>query len=146
VTLRLDYNAAAPEGFRALTALYPYLAKTTLDPKLVDLLFLRVSQINGCAYCVDRHSRDLLDKGETERRINALVVWHETPFFDARERAALAWADSLTRVAETRVPDADFAPLKAHFSDKEIADLSYAIALMNGLNRIAIGFRKGPEA
>ncbi len=146
MTLRLDYNAAAPEGFRALTALYPYLAKTTLDPKLVDLLFLRVSQINGCAYCVDRHSRDLLDKGETERRINALVVWHETPFFDARERAALAWADSLTRVAETRVPDADFAPLKAHFSDKEIADLSYAIALMNGLNRIAIGFRKGPEA
>jgi AhpD family alkylhydroperoxidase len=146
MTLRLDYAAAAPEGFRALTALYPYLAKTTLDPKLVDLVFLRVSQINGCAYCVDLHSRDLLNKGESQRRVNALVTWHETPFFEARERAALAWAESLTCVAETRVPDADFASLKQHFSEKEIADLSFAVAMMNGLNRIAIGFRKGPEA
>ena len=146
MTLRLDYAAAAPEGLRALTALYPYLAKTTLDPKLIDLVFLRVSQINGCAFCVDKHSSDLLGKGESQRRINSLVTWHETPFFDARERAALAWAESLTRITETRAPDADFAPLKAHFSDKEIADLSFAIALMNGLNRIAIGFRRGPEA
>jgi AhpD family alkylhydroperoxidase len=144
--LRLDYAKAAPDGYRALTALYPYLAKTTLEPTLIDLVFLRVSQINGCAYCVDIHARDLLDKGESERRINALVAWHETPFFDARERAALAWAESLTRIAETRAPDADFTPLEAQFSEKEIADLSFAIALMNGLNRVAIGFRKGPEA
>ena len=146
MTLRLDYTAAAPEGFRALAALYPYLAKSTLDPKLIDLVFLRVSQLNGCAYCVDLHSSDLLKKGESQRRINNLTTWREAPFYDARERAALAWAESLTHIAETRAPDADYVPLKEHFSDKEIADLSFTIALMNAMNRIAIGFRKVPTA
>ncbi|MGE0629028.1 MAG: carboxymuconolactone decarboxylase family protein [Hyphomicrobiaceae bacterium] len=144
--MRLDYAKVAPDGYKAMLALYQYLPKTSLDMKLVHLLWLRVSQINGCAYCVDLHARDALQAGVLQRKVNAVVVWHETPFFTESERAALAWAEALTRIVETRAPDSDFEALKQHFSEKEITDLTYAICMMNGLNRLAIGFRKGPAA
>jgi AhpD family alkylhydroperoxidase len=143
---RLDYRAVAPEGIKCLTSLYGYLAKSGLDPSLLHLVFLRVSQINGCAYCVDLHSRDALRDGDSVRRVNNLVTWREAPFFTARERAALAWAEALTRIVETGAPDDAFAAVRAQFSDKELADLTYAIGMMNALNRVSIGFRNAPAA
>jgi|SRR5690349_7200768 len=143
---RIDYAAASPEGYRALIALYRYLPDCGLEPLLVHLVFLRVSQINGCAYCVDLHWRDALKAGDTARRLNSLVTWRETPFFSPRERAALAWAEALTRIAETHAPDADYDAARAVFSDKELVDLSFAISMMNGLNRIGIAFRRTPAA
>ena len=143
---RLDYAAVAPQGYRALIALYRYLPESGLDPRLIHLVFLRVSQINGCAYCVDLHWQDALKAGDTPRRLNSVVTWRETPFFDARERAALAWAEALTRIADTHAPDGDYDAARAVFSDKELVDLSFAISFMNGLNRIGIAFRKTPAA
>ena len=141
---RLDYAAVAPAGNRAMLALYPYLQTCGLESGLLHLVWLRVSQINGCAYCVDMHWRDALKDGDSERRLNSVVTWHEAPFFSARERAAFAWAETLTRIVETRASDDDYAAVKAVFTDKELADLSFAIAMMNALNRLAIGFRKTP--
>ena len=142
--LRLPYWSIAPDGVRAMTALYKYLPECGLEPLLIDLVFLRVSQINGCAYCVDLHARDARAKGETDRRVNSVVTWREAPFYTPRERAALAWAESLTLIAETRAPDEDYEAAKAQFSEKELVDLTLAIGLMNALNRLAVGFRRGP--
>ena len=144
--MRLDYRAVAPEGIKALTSLYGYLAKSSLERSLLHLVFLRVSQINGCAYCVDLHSRDAIRDGDSVRRVNNVVTWREAPFFTERERAAFAWAEALTRIVETGAPDEDFAAARALFSEKELADLTYAVAMMNALNRVSIGFRNGPAA
>jgi AhpD family alkylhydroperoxidase len=143
---RLDYATVSPEGYRAMLALHRYLPNSGLEPLLIHLVFLRVSQINGCAYCVDLHWHDALKAGDPPRRINSVVTWRETPFFSPRERAALAWAEALTRIAETRAPDEDYDAARGVFTDKELVDLSFAISMMNALNRIAIGFRRSPEA
>ena len=130
----------------AFAPLTQYIRASSLGRELVDLVFLRVSQINGCAYCVDLHWRDALKAGDDARKINSLVTWREAPFFSERERAALAWAESLTHVAQTGAPDADYDLAKSQFSDHELGDLTIVIAYMNALNRLGVGLRMQPPA
>jgi AhpD family alkylhydroperoxidase len=141
---RFELKKVAPEGQKAFGPLYQYIASCGLDRALVDLVYLRVSQINGCAYCVDLHWRDALKAGGDARKINSLVTWREAPFFSPRERAALTWAESLTLVAETGAPDEDYAAVRAAFSEKEVGDLTIVIALMNAMNRVGVGSRLTP--
>jgi AhpD family alkylhydroperoxidase len=144
---RIDYAKAAPEAQKTLGGIHTYLRECGLAPELIDLVYLRVSQINGCAYCIDKHSRDLLKQGMTVDKLVLVPVWHESGnVFTSRERAALAWAESLTRVAETGAPDDVYEATAAEFNDKELADLTVAIGVMNALNRLGIGFRKVPAA
>lgn len=144
---RLDYAAASPEGVKALGQVYGHILKSGLDGGLVDLVYLRVSQINGCAYCIDMHSRDLLKRGLDLEKLVLVQVWREAgDLFSATERAALAWAETVTLVAQTGVPDADFEAARAVFDEKALADLTIAIGLMNAYNRLAISFRKTPAA
>ena len=138
---RLPYHQLAPEAFRALLAVGKALAASTIEKKLIDLVSLRISQINGCAYCVNTHANDLLAQNESMQRMNRLVTWREDSLFSARERAALIWAESLTLVKDTRAPDADYDELLAHFSVKEVAELTISIAQMNAWNRIGVGMR-----
>jgi AhpD family alkylhydroperoxidase len=143
---RINHREASPEAMKTLVDMRAYLHRCGLDTKLRLLVEIRVSQINGCAYCVDLHLREARAAGETEQRLDCLCVWREVAFFDARERAALAWAESLTLVAETRAPDDVFALVRAQFDDKEIVDLSLAIAAMNAWNRFGVGFGLQPPA
>jgi AhpD family alkylhydroperoxidase len=145
MTLRLNYGAAAPEANKALGAVSATLKKSGVDTKLLDLVYLRVSQINGCAYCVDLHSRDLRAAGETNQRLDGLAAWQESPFFSEAEKAMLAWAESLTHVSTTHAPDDVFAEVQRHFTEPQLANLTFAIGLMNAWNRIAIGFRQAPK-
>lgn len=138
---RLSWHQLAPQAYKAMGGAAAALADSTLGTRLIDLVQLRVSQINGCAYCVDKHARDLLELGEDLQRINSLVTWHEVSLYDARERAALQWAESLTQVADTHAPDADFEPLRAQFDDREIAELTLVVAMMNAWNRMGVGMR-----
>ncbi len=138
---RLNFAKAAPGVIETMRGLETYLRSTNLDAGLLDLVKLRVSLINGCAYCVDMHSKDLRAAGETEQRIYAISVWRETPFFTERERAALAWAESVTNVAYDHVPDREFEAVRKQFNDKELVDLTLAIVAINGWNRLAIPFR-----
>jgi AhpD family alkylhydroperoxidase len=144
MSLRIKYWSIAPDAHKSLRAVHEYLQGGTLEPVLIDLVYLRISQINGCGYCVDLHTSDARKKGESFRRLNAVAAWHETPFFSAREQAAFAWAEALTRLPETGAPDAVYEALKPHFSEKEIVDLTYAIALMNAFNRLGVGFGRQP--
>ncbi|MEW6760390.1 MAG: carboxymuconolactone decarboxylase family protein [Pseudomonadota bacterium] len=139
---RLPYHSLSPAVSQAMAAAGPILDESPLGKQLVHLIYLRVSQINGCAYCVDKHARDLIKGGEDFQRINSLVTWRETDFYSARERAALAWAEAATRLHGGEVPDAVFLGLKEVFSDREIADIGFATALMNAWNRMAIGFHQ----
>jgi AhpD family alkylhydroperoxidase len=141
---RIDFYSANPDALKAMIALEVAVGKLGLEPPLVELIKLRASQINGCAFCVDMHTGDMRKAGETERRISALVVWEETPFFTARERAALAWTEALTRIADTRAPDAAYAELAEHFTPAEMVAVTMAINTINSWNRLAIGFRKMP--
>jgi AhpD family alkylhydroperoxidase len=142
---RLDYNQIAPAGVKAIGTVYGYVAQSGLSPVLVDLVYLRVSQINNCAYCLDMHTRDLLKKGQAVEKLALLQAWREAgALFDARERAALAWAESVTRVAQTGVPDSDYEAARAVFEERELVDLTIAIGLMNVYNRMAISFRNTP--
>ena len=144
---RLDYNQLAPAGIKALGGVYGYVSQTGLSPVLLDLAYLRVSQINNCAFCLDMHTRDLLKKGVPAEKLTLLQAWREAGnLFDAREQAALAWAESVTRVAETGVPDSDFKAARDVFDERELVDLTIAIGLMNTYNRMAISFRRTPEA
>lgn len=144
---RLDYNQIAPAGVKALGGVYGYVSQSGLSPTLVELVYLRVSQINNCAYCLDMHTRALLKKGETIEKLALLQAWREGgELFDARERAALAWAESVTRVAETGVPDEAYEAARAVFDERELVDLTIAISLMNSYNRMAISFRNTPQA
>jgi AhpD family alkylhydroperoxidase len=118
-----------------------YLAKSPLGQPLLDLIYFRVSQINGCAYCLDMHSKDLRAKGETEQRLYTLDAWRETPFFSERERAALAWAEAVTKITEGRVPDEVFEEARKQFSEEELIDLTLAITTINSYNRFNIAFR-----
>ncbi|KAF1072306.1 carboxymuconolactone decarboxylase family protein [Variovorax sp.] len=147
MTHRIDYAKVSPEGYKAFGGVYAALQKSGLPKELVDLVYLRVSQINGCAYCIDMHSRDLLKGGLAVDKLVLVPVWHEAgAVFSARERAALAWSESVTRVADTGVPDADYQAAIAEFSEKELVDLTYAIGLMNAFNRLGVTFRATPAA
>jgi AhpD family alkylhydroperoxidase len=144
---RIEYTKASPDGYKAFGGVYVYIQKSSLPKELIDLVYLRVSQMNGCAYCIDTHSRDLLKLGITVDKIVLVPVWREAGgVFSARERSALAWAETVTRVAETGVPEAAYEAAAAEFSDKELADLTYAIGLMNAFNRLGIAFRTPPAA
>jgi len=147
VSQRLDYNQIAPRGVKALGGVYAYVMQSGLPAELVDLVYLRVSQINNCAYCLDLHTRDLLKRGMKVEKLALVQAWAEAGnLFDARERAALAWAETVTRVAETGVPDDAFQAARAVFEEKELVDLTMAIGLMNVYNRMAISFRSTPQA
>lgn len=141
---RANYYEINPKAIDRLGGVNKFV--TTIDEKLKALIDLRVSQINGCVYCVDLHSNQARDAHETQQRLDTLVTWHESPFFTEKERAALAWAESLTNVSQTHAPDDVYHNLSAHFSEAEIVDLTLIISLMNSWNRIAIGLRKMPEA
>ena len=141
---RIDYRKHGQEPLKSLYALENYLAESGLDHKLVHLVKMRSSQINGCAYCLDMHSIDARAAGETEQRLYTLDAWEETPFFTDRERAALAWTEALTRISETHAPDETFEELKKHFSEKEIVDLTFVIGMINLWNRLSISMRAVP--
>lgn len=144
---RIDYNQVAPAGAKALGGVYGYVMQSSLPAVLVDLVYLRVSQINNCAYCLDMHMRDLLKKGQKIEKLALVQAWEEAgPLFDIRERAALAWAETVTRVAQTNVPDAAYQAARAVFDERELVDLTIAISLMNAYNRMAISFRNTPQA
>jgi AhpD family alkylhydroperoxidase len=141
---RLDIMSASPGALKAMLQLSGYLHKTGFDKKLLDLMYLRVSQINGCAYCIDMHWKDLRAAGETEQRLYGLDAWEESPYYTERERAVLAWAEAVTRVADTHVPDEVFEETRRHFSDEEIANLTLAVVAINGWNRFNIAYRTTP--
>jgi AhpD family alkylhydroperoxidase len=143
---RIAYDQVAPDALKSLAATRPYIESSGIEPRLRALVELRVSQVNGCAYCVDLHSREARRAGEAQQRLDCLPVWRETPFFDDRERAALAWAESVTLVPQTGVPDAVYEEVRGHFSEKELVDLTLIVSLMNAWNRMAISFRHGPVA
>ena len=147
MTPRLDYTAISPAGVKALGGVYGYILQSGLAGPLVNLVYLRVSQINGCAYCIDMHSRDLLKGGLDVEKLVLVAAWREAgSLFDVRERAALAWAETVTRVSDTTIPDAEFQAASTVFPEKELVDLTIAIGLMNTYNRLAIGFRIPPAA
>ena len=147
MSMRLDYNQITPAGVKALGGVYGYVMQSSLSPVLVDLVYLRVSQINNCAYCLDMHTRDLLKRGVKIEKLALVQAWAEAGnLFDARERAALAWAESVTRVSQTGVPDEDYQAARAIFDERELVDLTIAIGLMNTYNRLAISFRNTPHA
>lgn len=147
MTQRMDYNAATPAGMKALGGVYGHILQSGLPKLLIDLVYLRVSQINGCAYCIDMHSRDLLKEGLALEKLVLVPGWREGgSLFDATERAALAWAETVTLVAETGVPDEDYRAAAAVFGQQQLADLTIAIGLMNAYNRMAISFRAVPAA
>ena len=138
---RVDYRKAAPDAFKAMLALEAGVHRTGLEPALIELVKMRVSQINGCAYCLDMHSKDARAAGETEQRLYLLSAWREAPFYTDRERAALSWAEAVTLVATNDLPDALYDEVRAQFDDKGMVELTLAIIAINGWNRLAIGFR-----
>jgi AhpD family alkylhydroperoxidase len=146
MTPRLDYFAAAPRLMQAMVNLEKAVASSGLEHGLIELVKTRASQINGCAFCIDMHTRDARKAGESEARLYLLDAWREAPHYTPRERAALAWTEALTLVASTRAPDEDYDGLKPHFTEEEIVKLSLLIATINAWNRLAIGFRAVPAS
>ena len=144
---RLDYNEIAPAGVKALGGVYGYIMQSSLSAALVELVYLRISQINNCAYCLDMHTRDLLKKGVKVEKLALVQACREAGnLFDERERAALAWAETVTRIAETNASDEAYRAARAVFDERELVDLTIAIGLMNAYNRLAISFRNTPQA
>jgi AhpD family alkylhydroperoxidase len=141
---RIDYRKYAAEAQKSLYAMEKYIAECGLDPKLIHLIKMRASQINGCAFCIDMHSKDARAAGETEQRLYELDAWRETPFYTERERAALEWTEALTQVSQTHVPDSVYDEVRKQFSEKEIVDLTLAVAMINLWNRLAISLRAVP--
>jgi AhpD family alkylhydroperoxidase len=141
-TLRLPYSDLSPAAYQGFLQVKKALDQSALGKPLIELLNLRISQINGCAFCLEMHAGGLRSGGEQARRIDGLAGWRVSERYTERERAALAWADALTDIKDGHAPDEVYAPLKAHFSDVEIADLTFAAALMNAFNRLAIGMRQ----
>jgi len=138
---RIDLSKVSAEAMRAQLGLEAYVRGSSLEHSLYELVKVRASMINGCAYCVDMHTKDARAAGETEQRLYALSVWRETPFFSARERAALAWTDSLTDIAHAGVPDALYDQVSTQFSERELVDLTMAVVTINGWNRLAVSLR-----
>ena len=144
MTPRIDYRQFGQEALQAMLALERYLSGCGFDHRFMHLLKLRASQINGCAYCIDMHAIDARAAGETEQRLYALDAWRETPFFDERERAGLAWIEAVTLVSQSHVPDAVYDQARQYFSEKELVDLTYLASTINAWNRIAIAMRAVP--
>ncbi len=141
---RLNYSKVSPEALKAMRELEKYVHGSGLERSLYELVKTRASQINGCAYCIDMHTKDARKAGETEQRLYALNAWRETPFYTQRERAALAWTEALTLISENDVPDSLYESARKHFDEKEMVALTMAIVAINGWNRLAIGFRTVP--
>jgi AhpD family alkylhydroperoxidase len=143
---RLNVPDVAPEGYKALAGLEAYVRRSGLEKSLLELVKLRASQINGCAYCVDMHSKDARAAGETEQRLYCLSAWRECPFYTDRERAALEWTEAVTLLTVGHVPDEVFERVRQHFTEKELVDLNFAVIAINAWNRIAVTFRSVPGA
>jgi AhpD family alkylhydroperoxidase len=138
---RLSAFGTAPDAIAALRGVEAYIRKSGLEASLIELVKMRASQINGCAYCLDMHSRDARRKGESERRLYLLNAWSESSLYTPRERAALAWTEAVTRISEAHAPDADYEELRRHFTEKEMVDLTVLIGMINLWNRLLISFR-----
>ena len=145
-TPRIDFYTASPAALKAMLTLEGSIAKLGLEASLIELVKMRTSQINGCAFCLDMHSRDAREVGESERRLYVLPAWRETTLFTPREQAALAWTEALTLITEGHASDADYEFAKSQFSDAELVNLTLAITTINAWNRFAIGFRKALPA
>ena len=141
---RMDYLKAAPQPYQAMLQLEEYLAHCSIEPKLLHLVKLRASQMNGCAFCIQLHAREARAAGDSEQRLYGLDAWRESPYYDARERAALAWAEAVTTL-DSHVPDAVFDEARAAFGENELADLTWAVGAINLWNRMAISFRRPPS-
>jgi AhpD family alkylhydroperoxidase len=141
---RINYGKVAPEGIRALGGLETYLRSSALEPDLVNLIKTRASQLNGCAYCIDMHTKDARARGETEQRLYALSAWRTTPFYTDRERAALDWTEAVTLISQGPIPDMRYREARRHFAERELVDLTLALVAINGWNRLAIPFRTEP--
>ncbi len=141
---RINYATAAPGAYKAMAGLEQYLHESGLETGLLHLIKLRVSQINGCAYCLDMHWKDLRAIGESEQRLYSLDAWRECPYYTDRERAALAWAEAVTLITDGHVPDAVYETVRPHFTEKELCDLTLAVATINSWNRLAISSRTVP--
>src|SRR6187397_1629102 len=141
---RIEFHKVSPAAVNAMLALQNYVNGCGLPHSLLELVKLRASQVNGCAYCIDMHSKDARAAGETEQRLYLLDAWREAPFYTDRERAAFAWTEAVTKVTDAHVPDAVFEEVREQFNDKELADLTMAIAAINAWNRMAISFRNRP--
>lgn len=141
---RFDFRKASLQGDKAMRALHLFVRDCGLDHGLLELIKLRASQINGCAHCIDMHAKELRADGESEQRLYLLSAWRESPFYSARERAALAWTEAVTLVAQSGVPDEVYAQAREHFGEQELADLTYAIVAINGANRLNVAFRTVP--
>jgi len=142
---RLDYEKASPAGYKAMLGLEQFVKKCGLEHPLLELVKMRASQINGCAFCLKMHSSDARKAGESEERLYLLDAWEEAPVYSPRERAALAWTEALTLITEGHAPDAVYDEARRHFSETELVNLTLAIVAINGWNRISIGFRSMPE-
>ena len=141
---RIDYPKVAPQAYMAMRGLEAYVRQSGLDPRLLELVKARASQINGCAYCIDMHTKDARAHGETEQRLYALAAWREAPFFSERERAALAWTEVVTLIADGPIEEEDYEDVRQHFDEKALVDLTLAIVAINGWNRLAIAFATVP--
>ncbi len=140
-TRRIEYAGAGREAVQAMVALERYVAQSGLERPLVELVKMRASQLNGCAYCLDLHSKDARARGESEQRLHVLAAWREAPFYTPRERAALAWTEALTLISATDITDELYAATREHFEEKELVDLTMAVITINGWNRLSIAFR-----
>ena len=141
---RINYSKGASGGYRAMLGLEKYVRESGLEPSLLELMKLRASQINGCAYCLDMHWKDARVRGESEQRLYSLNAWRETSYYTERERAALAWTESVTLIADNHVPDELYEQVRQHFSEEEVANLTFAVVTINAWNRLAISFRTEP--
>jgi AhpD family alkylhydroperoxidase len=141
---RLEIQKIAPQAYRAMTGLESYVRSCAFEPALIELVKLRASQINGCAYCIDMHTKDARANGESEQRLYALTAWRETPFFTDRERAALNWTEALTLINQNHAPDSIDEDVRQRFTELELVNLTMAIVAINGWNRICVGFRTVP--
>ncbi|MEO2062315.1 MAG: carboxymuconolactone decarboxylase family protein [Christiangramia sp.] len=141
---RLNYEVVSPEALKGMMEMESYLTNSGLEPRLYELVKIRASQLNGCAYCLDMHTKDARNAGESEQRLYTLSAWRETSFFTKRERAALAWTEAMTKISENDISDSLYNKVADNFSEKEMVALSMAIVAINGWNRLAITFRKEP--
>jgi AhpD family alkylhydroperoxidase len=139
--MRLDYRTSFPRALQAMLGLEAAVHESELEPQLLELVKMRASQLNGCAYCLDMHSKDARAAGEDEQRLHVLAAWREAPFYSERERAALAWCEALTLLPASGAPDDVYAQVREHFDDDELVALTLAIVAINGWNRFAVGFR-----
>jgi len=141
---RIDFSKLTPEGYRAMSGLERYVRGSGLEPSLLELIKLRASQINGCAYCIDMHWKDARARGESEQRLYGLMAWRDSPYYTERERAALAWTEAVTLIADNHVPDDLYEEVRQHFNESELVNLTLALVAINGWNRLAISFRTEP--